>query len=194
MRSAAGRARLLTERILGSAALMAGGLLLFGLLAGRDDETAEEAAAPDERGYYLTDAKLTDLGLDGKPRVVVRAQTIEQRLADESVQLQHLELDYTTTRAGAWHVTAERGRMPSDRTSLQLEGNVRVAGSPEPTGARAIIVTDELEYNTRANVIQTASPVAIQFGTHELLGRGLRVALNDGTLRLESNVNGTFTP
>ena len=45
-----------------------------------------------------------------------------------------------------------------------------------------------------ANVVQTASPVAIQFGTHQLHGRGLRVALNDGILRLESNVNGTFSP
>ena len=85
--------------------------------------------------------------------------------------------------------------MPSDRTSLQLAGNVRVAGFAGAGGRHArSIVTDELDYDTRANVVQTASPVAIQFGTHQLHGRGLRVALNDGTLRLESNVNGTFTP
>ncbi len=194
MRSAAGRARVLTQRILTFAALMAGGALLFGLLAGRDDDATLTEVAPEARGYYLADARLTELGTDGTPRVVVRAQSIEQQLSDQSVQLQHLVLDYTTTRAGAWHVTADRGRIPSDRTSLQLNGNVRVAGSPEPTGGRATIVTDDLDYDTRANIVQTSSPVAIQFGTHELHGRGLRVALNDGVLRLESNVNGTFTP
>lgn len=194
MRSAAGRARLLTQRVVTFAALMAGGALLFGALAGRDDDATQTEVATEERGYYLADARLTELGLDGKPRVIVRAQSIEQQLSDQSVHLQHLVLDYTTLREGAWHVTADRGRIPSNRGSLQLQGNVRVAGSPEPTGGRATIVTDTLDYDTRANVIQTASPVAIQFGTHELHGRGLRVALNDGTLRLESNVNGTFTP
>ena len=193
MRSAAGRARLLTQRVVTFAALMAGGALLFGLLAGRDDETATETA-PDERGYYVSDARLIELGVDGKPRVVVRARSIEQQVADESVRLEDLQLDYTTTREGEWHVTADRGRMASDQTSIQLAGNVRVAGSPESSGARATIVTDELDYDTRASVVQTASPVAIQFGTHQLHGRGLRVALNDGILRLESNVNGTFSP
>jgi LPS export ABC transporter protein LptC len=161
---------------------------------GHDDGVVEAEAPPKERGYYLTDARLTELGVDGKPRVVVRANSIEQQLSDQSVQLRHLELDYTTTRSGAWHVTANRGRMPMDRTSLQLAGNVRVAGSPEPTGARALITTETLEYDTRASIVQTASPVDVQFGSHQLHGRGLRVALNDGILHLESNVNGSFTP
>ena len=194
MRSAAGRARLLTQRVVTFAAIMAGGALLFGLFAGRDDDETATETAPDERGYYVSDARLIELGTNGKPRVVVRARSIEQQVADESVRLDDLQLDYTTTREGAWHVTADRGRMASDQTSIQLAGNVRVAGSPESSGAGATIVTDELDYDTRANVVQTASPVAIQFGTHQLHGRGLRVALNDGILRLESNVNGTFSP
>jgi LPS export ABC transporter protein LptC len=84
--------------------------------------------------------------------------------------------------------------MPPDRTTLQLQGNVRVSGAPEASGHRALILTDELAYDTAANVVHTAAPVAVQFGTHKLEGRGLRVALNAGTLRLESNVDGTFTP
>jgi LPS export ABC transporter protein LptC len=194
MRSIAGRARLLTQRVVTILALLAGGVVVFTLLAGSGDDATVTATAPEERGYYLTDATLTELALDGKPRVVVRAREIEQQLADESVVLQHLELDYTTARAGAWHATADRGRMTSDRSSLLLDGNVRVAGSPEASGGRALIVTDELTYDTRTSVIQTAAPVSVQFGTHHLDGRGLRVALNDGTLRLESSVHGTFTP
>ena len=42
--------------------------------------------------------------------------------------------------------------------------------------------------------MQTAEPVTVRFGSHELRGRGLRADLNTGTLRLESNVNGRFTP
>ncbi len=194
MRPALERARFLTRRIVGFAALLAGGAIAFGLFLGSDDDATEAGPAPDERGYYLHDATLTELGADGKPRVVVRATSIEQQFLDDSVQLQQLELDYTTPQAGAWHVTADGGRMPNDRTSLELQGNVRVSGSAERAAGQAVILTDRLAYDIRSNLIRTTAPVAIRFGNYELHGRGLRVALNDGTLRLESGVNGSFTP
>jgi LPS export ABC transporter protein LptC len=194
MRSAADRTRQLIQRIVTMVAVVAGGAMLLQLLAGSPDDPAEAAAAAAERGYYLNDATLTELGPDGRPRVVVRARSIEQQLADQSVHLAGLELDYTTQQQGEWHVTADRGRMPSDRGSLQLQGNVRVAGAPARSEGKAIILTDELAYDTRTNVVQTAAPVTVEFGPHQLRGRGLRVGLNQGTLRLESNVNGQFTP
>jgi lipopolysaccharide export system protein LptC len=43
-------------------------------------------------------------------------------------------------------------------------------------------------------VVQTAAAVTVDFGPHQLRGRGMRVGLNQGTLRLESNVNGQFNP
>ena len=175
-------------------AVVAGGALLLNMLAGSPDDATESAAAADERGYYLNDARLTELGADGRPRVVVRASSIEQQLADQSVHLAQLELDYTTQEQGEWHVTADRGRMPSDRGSLQLEGNVLVVGAAERSEGQAIIRTDELAYDTRTNVVQTAAPVTVDFGPHQLRGRGMRVGLNQGTLRLESNVNGQFIP
>jgi LPS export ABC transporter protein LptC len=175
-------------------ALLAGGALLFNLLAGGGDDATEMETAAEDRGYYLNDAKLIELGPEGRPRVVVRAQTIEQQLSDQSVQLAGLDLDYNTQQQGTWHVTADRGRMPSDRGSLQLQGNVRVEGAAQHGLGRAIIRTEELSYDTRANVVQTAAPVAVEIGPHELRGRGLRVGLNEGTLRLESGVYGQFKP
>jgi LPS export ABC transporter protein LptC len=175
-------------------AVVAGGALLLRMLAGSQDDALESAAAADERGYYLNDATLTELGPDGRPRVVVRARSIEQQLTDQSVRLAQIELDYTTQQQGEWHVTADRGRMPSDRGSLQLEGNVQVVGTAERGAGKAVIRTDELAYDTRTNVVQTAALVTLDFGPHQLRGRGMRVGLNQGTLRLESNVNGQFKP
>lgn len=194
MRSAADRTRHLIQRIVTMVAVVAGGALLLKMLAGSPDDALESAAAADERGYYLNDAKLTELGADGRPRVVVRAKSIEQQLADQSVRLVQLELDYTTQKQGEWHVTADRGRMPSDHGSLQLEGNVLVVGAAERSEGKAVIRTDELAYDTRTNVVQTAAAVSVDFGPHQLRGRGMRVGLNQGTLRLESNVNGQFKP
>ena len=177
------------------AALLAGGALLVTLLTARDGEDVEEEPATRERGYYLTDSTLTEMGQDGRPRVVVRAKSIEQQLSDDSVHLTDLRLDYTAANTGPWHVTADRGRMPPSKESLLLAGNVQVVGDPAgAAGNTAVILTDELAYDTRTNVVQTAAPVIVRFGTHQLLGRGLRVELNEGTLRLESNINGRFSP
>jgi LPS export ABC transporter protein LptC len=82
--------------------------------------------------------------------------------------------------------------MPQAATALLLSGDVRVTGN-EARGT-ALIRTDQLSYDTTTSVIQTAEPVSVQFGNHRLEGRGLRVVLNDGTLRLESNVHGHFVP
>jgi len=192
MRSAAQRARLLRQRLLTSVAIVAGAWLAYGVLAGGDHDEFEAAGPDDERGYYVNSAKLTEFGPDGAPRIVLHADTIEQRLTDQSVLLSDLKLDYRTAEAGVWTVTAAQGRMPVAATALLLSGDVQVTGREE-RGA-AVIRTDQLSYDTVTSVIQTAEPVEVDFGAHHLEARGLRVVLNDGTLRLESNVHGRFVP
>ena len=140
----------------------------------------------------MVDATLTEMGADGKPRMVVHAAKIEQQLEDDSVVMRDLKLDYVTGKAGSWTVTAASGRMPPDRSSLLLAGDVTVTGRSER--GSPVIVTDRLTYDTIANFIQTPEFVSIRFGRHVLGARGLRANLNAGTLRLESNVNGRFTP
>jgi LPS export ABC transporter protein LptC len=170
----------------------AGAVLLFELLAGRDREELGPGDQEERRGYYMEDATLTEMGPDGKPRMVVHAADIEQEVAGDSVMLRDLRLDYVTGDAGSWTVTAETGRLPPDRSSLLLAGDVTVTGS-EDQGS-PVIVTDRLTYDSAAEYIQTPEFVSIRFGHHVLGGRGLRANLNTGTLRLESNVNGRFTP
>ena len=179
--------------MIGTAAVLAGAVTLYRLLLGGGTDPIETTMPEQRRGYYLSDAVLTEVGVDGRPRMVVRADNIEQQVEDRSVILSHLELDYRTEATGTWKVTADRGRMPVDQTSLQLAGNVTVRGG-EPGGPVAIIRSEQLAYDTGASIIQTPDPVTVVFGKHELNGRGLRVDLNARTLRLESNVNGRFLP
>jgi LPS export ABC transporter protein LptC len=191
MRSAAQRARTLSRGVVAALAIVAGALLAYGLLAGRDDDIAA-TTADEERGYYLTRATLTEMGVDGAPRIVLRAELIEQRLADQNVLLSDLSVDYNTADSGNWTVTADRGRLLPDASSLRLSGDVVIRGTE--TRGSAVIRTDELTYDTKTSLVQTAEPVAVEFGPHTLQARGLRVALNDGTMRLESNVHGRFKP
>jgi LPS export ABC transporter protein LptC len=182
----------LKRRLVTVSAFAAGLALVYGIFGAPDESDIAAGAAGEDRGYFVRDATLTEMGVDGTPRIVLRSRSIEQQLSDQSVLLEDLELDYKSTDAGTWRVTAERGRMPPDHGSLLLSGDVTVTGT-EARGT-AIIRTDNLAYDTTSGLVQTADPVAIRFGPHELNGRGLRLVLNEGTLRLESNVHGRFNP
>ena len=191
MRSAAKR-RVLKRRIVTTASSVAGLALLYGLLSGHEESDAEFGNASAQRGYYMNDATLTEMGKDGRPRVIVHAVNIEQQLSDQSVRMSQLELDYHTKESGNWHVTAREGAMPADRKSIQLSGNVAITGV-ESRG-EALIRTERLSYDIDDAIVQTEDPVSVRFGPHLLKARGLHAELNAGTLKLESDVNGHFAP
>jgi len=191
MRSTAKR-RVLKRRIVTIASSVAGLALLYGLLSGHEESDAEFGNASAQRGYYMNDATLTEMGKDGRPRVIVHAVNIEQQLADQSVRMSQLELDYHTKESGNWHVTAREGAMPADRKSIQLSGDVAITGV-ESRG-EALIRTERLSYDIDDAIVQTEDPVSVRFGPHLLKARGLHAELNAGTLKLESDVNGHFAP
>jgi lipopolysaccharide export system protein LptC len=51
-----------------------------------------------------------------------------------------------------------------------------------------------LRINTPTEFIETDAPVRLRWSGHELLARGMQADLKAGTLRLESEVNGRFSP
>jgi LPS export ABC transporter protein LptC len=192
MRSAAKRRRDLKRRIVTIASSVAGLALLYGLLSSRQEPDTELGRDAEQRGYYLNDATLTEMGKDGRPRVIVHAATIEQQLSDQSVRMSQLELDYRTKESGDWHVTAREGEMPADRKSIRLAGDVAITGAE--SGGEALIRTERLSYDIDDAIVQTEDPVSVRFGQHLLTARGLRAELNAGTIKLESDVNGRFAP
>jgi LPS export ABC transporter protein LptC len=192
VRPPADRSTLAGQWFVGVLAALAGLGLLYAMLTDRGREEPAAANAEERRGYYLSDATLTEMGADGQPRLAVRAKQIEQQLADESVRLETLKLDYRTESDGLWTVTADAGRMPPDRGSLLLSGNVVVQSRDSARGPE--VHSETLAYDTRTNTISTSDIVNIRFGHNDLRGRGLEADLNTGKLRLESNVDGRFVP
>ena len=192
MRSARQRARILIGRTVGVAAAAAGLVLLYGLLTGWNDDDVELGDAGAERGYYALDATIVETSKTRRPRSIAHARRVEQQLVDQSVLLEDMTLDYPTADHGTWHVVAPAGRMPADRESVELYGGVTISGAD--AHGDAVIRAERVHYLIDAAIVDTASPVTLTYGRHELRARGLEARLNDGTLRLESDVNGRFTP
>jgi len=191
MRSPAQRRYVLTQRLVAVAAVTAALALLYGLF-GPEPPDVEKGATPPQQGYYLVDTTMTEMGPTGRPKVIVHARHAEQQLVDQSVDASDITLDSPTDKYGTWHGTALRGHLTPDRNTIQLAGDVTMTSQLEQ--GVAVIHTEHLDYDVDDGVITTSDAVDVRLGAHVLKARGLRADMNAQTLRLESDVNGRFTP
>ena len=77
---------------------------------------------------------------------------------------------------------------------VELSGDVHVNGTPPGTLRPAEIVTNLLAFDTNTKIASTQDPVTVTWSGQELKGKGMRAALNDGRVQLESAVHGIGVP
>jgi len=80
------------------------------------------------------------------------------------------------------------------QVQIALNGNVVVTGPGPGSGAPLTLITDTMRINTPTEFIETDSPVQLRWSGRQLLSRGMKADLKAGTLRLESEVHGEFSP
>jgi LPS export ABC transporter protein LptC len=178
-------------------------LLLAGLIAlvaalvqwrvvGRPAPSAEaESARP---GYYLSGVDLEEFGEDGRVRIGLKSISANEEPATGAVRLSDVAVDYHAPAGRVWHLTSNEARVPPGGRTVEFEGDVRLAGQPGEDPTAAELLTPRLKLDTVAEVAETRSPVELAFGLHRLHALGMHADLKSGSLRLESDVNGTFTP
>jgi LPS export ABC transporter protein LptC len=91
-------------------------------------------------------------------------------------------------------VRAKNGVILEDETRVELEGDVSVAGTPPGEYTDAEITTEKLSFDTQRDVVATSEPVTVRWSGRELTARGLVANLKDRSLKLESDVHGSFIP
>jgi LPS export ABC transporter protein LptC len=195
-----------------------GYVLVFALVGGayfvsigsRGDNGADNAglSAPDP-GYAARDAEVIETGYDGRERYRLNARVIRQQSDGGVIDLEQLEMNYhpgaqaelpgdrPATPAAAretWHLTSDRGQVRANGDDVELNGNVVVTGPGPDTGSPLTLTTESMRINTPTEFIETDSPVRVSWSGHELLSRGMKADLKAGTLRLESDVHGEFSP
>lgn len=156
-------------------------------------------------GYYVKDARLTGTGDDGQILYRVTTTAAEQTLADGTITMQEVEVDYAPAAQVPWKLKADRGQIPPDRNIIALAGDVvattevAAAESAAPPNGRTstaplLIRTDYLELDPEAYIARTDRMVAVERSGDTLLARGMRVYLKEDRLQFQSEVRGRFLP
>jgi len=189
---------------------LVGGAYFIGI-GRRGDNGADNATqqAPDP-GYAARDAEVIETGYDGRERYRLNARVIRQQSDGGVIDLEQLEMNYhpgaqaevpgdrpaaPTIPGEIWHLKSDRGQVRANGDDVQLNGNVVVTGpGPGTAGAPLTLTTEAMRINTPTEFIETDSPVRLRWSGHELLSRGMKADLKAGTLRLESDVHGEFSP
>jgi LPS export ABC transporter protein LptC len=154
-------------------------------------------------GYYVKDARLT--GTDPEGRVLYRVSTAaaEQTLADGTITMRDVAVDYEPAAQVPWKLRADHGQIPPDRNIIELTGKVVATTviSPAVAGVRGrnsaaplLIRTDYLELDPEAYIARTERVVAVERDRDTLQARGMRVYLKQDRLQFNSEVRGRFLP
>ena len=187
----------------GSAGLIARLLLLAGFVAliaalvqwrVVDREPAADDGNAERPGYFLTGVDLQEFGADGKLRIGLQSISANQDPANGIVRLSDVAVDYHTPTGQTWNLTSNEARVPQGGSIVEFEGDVLLAGRPGAEPQTAELHTQRLVLDTVGEVADTRSPVELAFGDHRLRALGMHADLKTGSMQLESDVNGHFTP
>jgi LPS export ABC transporter protein LptC len=177
--------------------------------AGRGDSDADALAiTPPDPGYAARDAEVIETGYDGRERYRLNARVIRQQSESAAIDLEDLRMDYhpgaqdklpgdqaTASRpTEVWHLKSDRGQVRADGDDVQLNGNVVVTGEAPGSGAPLTLTTETMRINTPTEFIETKAPVTLRWSGHDLSAVGMQADLKAGTLSLESEVHGEFSP
>jgi LPS export ABC transporter protein LptC len=175
---------------------------------GDDDGAATGALAPDP-GYAARDAEVIETGYDGRERYRLNATVIRQQIDSSVIDVEGLRMDYhagaqtsvpgeapasSADRNEVWHLRSDNGQVRADGDDVELTGNVEITGAAPGSGEPISLRTERIRINTPTEFIQTDEPVTIVWSGYPLTAKGLKADLKAGTLRLESDVHGEFSP
>lgn len=152
---------------------------------------AGQAARP---GYYLTGVDLEEFGADGRLRIGLQSARADEDATSGVVRLTDVAVNYHAPAGQLWVLTARTARVPQGGSMVEFEGDVLLSGTGAGRAAAAELRTARMLLDTEAERALTKDEVELAFGRHRINARGMRADLKGGSLRLESDVHGLFTP
>ena len=150
---------------------------------------------------FLQDFRALTFDAQGRLREELSAKRAEHFPDDDSSALVAPKLMLTETGRPTMTVTADRGTVAGDRNSGVFEGDVKVTrdADPNPPGdgrpnGPVTLTTDSLHVMAKEQRVYTAAPVTIEEPRGIIRGKGLTFDNKARTVRIESQVSGSFQP
>ena len=148
------------------------------------DETTKTSHAPT---FNAQDAEIIQTGVNGQRQYQIRAANIYQKFDDGEISLTQLELQFTDDQSRVWKLSAEHGSMPQNTKGILFKGNVKLQGTVE-------LGTEQLSFNYMTRIAYTPTTVHLNISGQSLGAAAMQANLKTGQIKLESKVNGHFTP
>ncbi|MGC3982677.1 MAG: LPS export ABC transporter periplasmic protein LptC [Steroidobacteraceae bacterium] len=185
------------------------GLAGYLMLMRDADEGLTDIPAPEQPGYYLKQATVTQTGVNGLLRTRLKAEQIMQNVADDSISMQQVVVDHLDEDANDWLLTADSGHLPPGSANVEfnqkyaqgdikpgtailtLTGNVLIRAR-DVSKTNVEIHTDVLNVDTVSYVATAPGKVRFVQGRNELTGVGMKFDFKGQKLRLESQINGHY--
>lgn len=148
------------------------------------DEPTKTSDAPT---FNAQDAEIIQTGVNGQRQYQIRAANIYQNLNDGEIALTQLELEFTDDQSRVWKLSAEHGAMLQNTQGILFKGNVKLQGNVE-------LATEQLSFNYITRIAYTPTTVNLNMSGQRLGAAAMQANFKTGQIKLESKVNGHFTP
>jgi LPS export ABC transporter protein LptC len=145
-------------------------------------------------GYYAHGARILVTDAQGRVTARVRADRLDELPDEQLLRLEGISVEYEPADETAWSISAASASAPKDGSLLDLSGDVQVRSMPTDGATQQTITTQALRFWPNTSNVESEAPVEIHIGDWRFHTVGLRMDLKGDTLRLESQVHGTFAP
>ena len=144
--------------------------------------------------YHVRGARLLGTDEQGRVTVTIRAERLDEVPDEDRLRLEGVAIDYAPKDETAWAISAARASTPKDGSLVELSGDVEVRSMPTDGSRPQTILTQTLQFWPETSSVRSEQHVEFRVGDLRLRGVGLDTDLKGDTLRLESDVHGTFAP
>jgi LPS export ABC transporter protein LptC len=145
-------------------------------------------------GYFVHGARVLGTNEQGQVVYRVNARRLDEQPDQGVLIFDGVSVEYQPMDATPWEISANGGSGPKDGSALELVGQVELKSLPDDGSTPVVITTERLKFSADTSRAETDEAVQIRVGDWRLDAVGLSTDLKDDTLRLESEVHGTFAP
>ncbi len=176
-----------------------GGAVWFAMdRRGAQPATAAEEVDRERNDFEAEGVLLRQLDAEGRLQYEIEAERIVQLrneggLVASRLTLRHDPPDSEPGSTQQWVLTADEATLPAESRIVTLTGNVRARSTPPGSRDPLQLEAAELSYDMEKQEVFTDGEVQFTSGGISVRGRGLRVDITEGTVRLESGTDATIS-